>query len=110
MTERSKIVLKVSFSLLIIGATILVIAANTSFLPTEVVPAAFGCMFIGAAIMAVFYKPRKKETDVTVYHCAKCGKQLTHSEVWLLGGRNIPENRVCQPCFKLANQKKKGPN
>lgn len=101
MTDKAKPILKVAFIMMIGGATLLFATGISSFLPTEAVTVAFGLMLIGAGILAMSYKPKKRIPQEQTYICVKCKKELTHSQVWILHGMNIPENRVCQPCFKI---------
>jgi hypothetical protein len=92
---------KIAFGLLVAGATVLTLTATTSFLPVIAVPISFAVMFIGAGALSLFWKPKKlpEEREVMLYACAKCHRQLTHSEVYLLEGKNIPENRRCKACY-----------
>lgn len=93
--------IKGAFVLFLIGATILLLCATTSFLPVRIIPVSFIMMFAGAGIIAFFWKPKQipQDREIMLYKCATCGKQLTRSEVYVKEGKNIPENHRCQSCY-----------
>lgn len=103
---------KAAFVTVLAGATVLALTATTSFLPVEAVPAAFATMFIGAGILSFFWKPRQipQDREVMLYTCAKCGKKLTYSEVYVIDGKNIEENRRCKICYAEDTKPKDQPH
>ena len=98
---------KVAFIILLIGATLLLITAVSDILPTVAVTIAFILLFGGAGILSFFWKPRAipQEREVTLYTCAKCHKQITRSETFVIGGKNIEENRRCPECYMKEEKK-----
>lgn len=112
MSLRASItpLVKAAFVVLIIGATLLLLTATTSFLPVQVVTIAFVMLFGGAGTLSFFWKPRQipRDREVQMYACAKCGKALTHSEVYLIDGKNIIPNRRCKSCYAEDTKPKEG--
>lgn len=100
-------IVKGAFVIVAIGATLILLAATTSFLPVRIVPVAFILMFGGAGIIAIFWKPARIPLDreVMLYTCAKCAKQITRSEVYVIEGKNVPENHRCRECYAKEAKK-----
>lgn len=93
--------IKIAFVVLLIGATLLLLDATTGFLPVWTVTFSFVLLFGGAGTLSLFWKPRAipQDREVMLYTCAKCQKKLPRSEVYVLGGKNIPENHRCVKCY-----------
>lgn len=98
---------KIAFGILLTGATLLLITAVSDILPTQAVTIAFILLFGGAGILSFFWKPRAipQEREVMLYTCAKCHRQLAKSDVYVMEGKNVPENHRCKECYLKDNTK-----